>query len=129
MEENVIPYQISFLDFSESDAVKFAIQKRIERLEHFFDQVITCQVVVSCPHRKRSSDRLCQTQIRLFTKGESAIVNRDPQKNESHRNIYIAIRDSFDSLERILKDQTRIMRREVKHHEKMPAKFASMHRP
>jgi ribosomal subunit interface protein len=108
------PFQITFLDFPESDAVWLAVQKRIERLEHFFKRIIRCEVVLSCPHRHRHADRLFHVQIRIFIPGEDIIVKRNHPKDEAHRDIYVAIRDAFDAAERILKDQVRKARHEVK---------------
>ena len=114
----MIPFQITFLDFPESDAVWIAVQKRVEKLEHFFDRIVRCEVVVSCPHRHRQVDRLFQIQIRLYIPKEDVIVNHNATKNEAHRNIYVAIRDAFNAAERILQDKIKILRRQVKFHER-----------
>ena len=113
----MIPFQISFLDFPESDAVWIAVQNRIEKIEQFFDRIIRCEVTISCPHRHRHTDRLYHIQIRLFIPGDDVVVNRNPSKNEAHRDIYVAIRDAFNAAERILRERVRILRNEVKHHE------------
>lgn len=115
----MIPFQITFLDFPESDAIWLAVQKRIEKLEHFYNQIIRCEVVISCPHRHRHTARLYNVQIHVIMAGEDVIVNRHPPKDESHRDVYISIRDAFNAAERILQDKVRIVRHKVKFHEKI----------
>jgi ribosomal subunit interface protein len=106
----MIPLQISFLDFPESDAVWMAVQKRVEKLEHFYDRIVRCEVAVSCPHRHRHTDRLFHVRIHIFLPGSDVVVNRDPSLNESHRDMYVAIRDAFDKAERVLQDKIHLMR-------------------
>ena len=113
----MIPFQITFLDFPESDAVWVAIQSRVEKLEHFYDRIVRCEVTVACPHRHRKMNRLYHVQIHLSIPGEDVYVNRNPSKNEAHRDIYVAIRDTFNAAERILQDKVRIVRHKVKFHE------------
>ena len=113
----MIPFQITFLDFPESDAIWIAVQNRIEKLEHFFSQIIRCEVVISCPHRHRHADRLYHVQIHIIMPGGDVIANRNPPKNEAHRDIYVSIRDAFNAAERILQDRIRIVRHKIKFHE------------
>lgn len=113
----MIPFQITFLDFPESDAVWIAAQKRIEKLEHFFNRIIRCEVVISCPHRRRHSGRLYHVQIHIVMLRDDIIVNRNSPLNEAHRDVYVAIRDAFNAAERILEDKVRKVRHKVKLHE------------
>lgn len=113
----MIPFQITFLDFPESDAVWLAVQKRIEKIEHFFDRIVRCEVAISLPHRHRQADRLYHIQIRLFLPGDDIIVTRKPVRNEAHRDIYVAIRDSFNAAERLLREKARGLRGRHKAHQ------------
>lgn len=113
----MFPFQITFLDFDESDAVWVAVQKRIEKLEHFFDRIIRVEVGISAPHRHRHSDRLYHIQIHIFMPGEDIVINRKPVQNETHRDIYVAIRDSFNAAERLLREQVRSIRDRARVHQ------------
>lgn len=120
----MIPYQITFLDFPESDSVWLAVESRIEKLEHFYDRIQRCEVTLSCPHRHRPrhSDRLFQVHIHLIIPGENVNIDRSHSKNESHTDVYIAIRDSFDAAERQLQDRVDILRRNIKFHQQRTIK-------
>ena len=113
----MVPFQITFLDFPESDAVWMAVQKKIEKLEHFFNRIIRFEVVLSCPHRHRHADRLYHVQIHIIMPGEDVIINRNPPQDETHRDIYVAIRDAFNAAERVLEDRVQKIRHQVKFHE------------
>jgi ribosome-associated translation inhibitor RaiA len=115
----MIPLQITFNDFPESDAVWLAVQERVEKLEHFYDRIIRCYVVISCPHRHRHSDRLFRVQIHLVIPGNDVFIGRHPTLKESHRNIYVAIRDAFDAADRVLQDRVDRLRHHVKNHGQM----------
>ena len=47
-------------------------------------------------------------------------MNRDPQKDHSHEDIYVAIRDAFNAAERQVKKVSERRRGEIKHHEMPP---------
>ena len=113
----MIPFQITFRDFPTSDAVWLAVQGRVEKLETFFDQIVKCDVVVSAPHRHRHADRIYHVQIHLKIGGKDIFINRDPERDEAHADIYVAVRDAFDAAERLLRRRVEKMRREVKHHQ------------
>lgn len=106
----MIPFQITFLDFPESDAVWLVVQNRIEKIEQFFSRIVRCEVAISLPHRHRHADRLYHIQIRIFLPGDDIIVTRKPAQNEAHRDIYVAIRDSFNAAERLLREKARSLR-------------------
>lgn len=91
-----------------------AAQKRIEKLEHFSDRMTRCEVVISCPHRSRHADRLYHVQIHIMIPGDDVIINSNPPQDETHRDIYVAIRDAFNAAERILEDKVRKVRQRVK---------------
>jgi ribosomal subunit interface protein len=112
----MIPFQITFRDFSSSDAVWVAVQNRVEKLETFFDRIVKCDVVISAPHRHRHADRLYHIQVHISIGGEDIHINREPEKDEAHTDIYVAIRDAFDAAERKLQDRIKRMRNQVKTH-------------
>jgi ribosomal subunit interface protein len=113
----MIPLQITFLDFDESDAVWAAVQERVDKLEHFFDRFQRCQVTLSCPHRHRTTDRIFHVHIHLHLPKDDVIISHKDSNNEAHRDIYVAIRDSFDAAERILEKKVSKMRGHTKFHE------------
>lgn len=113
----MIPFQITFLDFAESDAIWIAIQKRVEKLEQFYDRIVKCEVTISLPHRHRHAARLYRIQIRIFLPGNDVIITRKPTQNEAYRDAYVAIRDTFNAAERLIQKKVHILRRMTKTHQ------------
>ena len=112
----MIPLQINFLALDESDAVRAVVEKRVEKLEHFYNKIIRVEVNISRPHQHRHSDRLYHVLVHLVLPNNEIVVNRHSDKNEAHRDVYVAVRDAFDAAERMLQDYVRILRHNVKTH-------------
>ncbi|MCM2322553.1 MAG: HPF/RaiA family ribosome-associated protein [Oligoflexia bacterium] len=102
-----LPMQISFRGFSHSDAVADAIRRRAEKLDQFYNSVISCRVMVEAPHRSHSRGNLFHVRIDLKVPEGELVVGRDPPADGSHKDVYVSIRDAFDAMERRLKDHGR----------------------
>lgn len=107
-------YEIDFPDFPTSEAVRADILKRLVKLEKLFDKIITCRVAVRSLH-EHSHKHFYHIIIDLKIPTTEIVVNNEPEKNMSHTDVYIAIRDSFNSLERRLKKTVDKMREHHPH--------------
>jgi ribosomal subunit interface protein len=94
--------EINFKGFDHSDAVEAAVQKRIQRLSERYADIIGCTVTLDEPHQSGTKGNIFSVSIDLTVPGEELVVSRDPQKDHSHEDIYVAIRDAFDAMERQL---------------------------
>jgi len=47
-----IPVQVTFRNMDPSEAVEANVRGKAEKLERFFDRVVSCRVVVESPHRR-----------------------------------------------------------------------------
>lgn len=110
----MFPVQIQFRDIEESDFIWNAILAHAEKLERYFDRIIGCQVVISAPHQRQNQGTIFHVELRLTLPGERVLVNHEREKNHAHEDIYVAIRDAFDSAERRLEDYIRRKRGLVK---------------
>jgi len=117
----MIPFQITFKNVQESDAVWLAVQNRVEKLERFFDRINRCQVIITCPHKHRHADRLFQVQIHISVPRDDIFINRNVPRNEAHRDVYVAIRDAFNAAERVLQHRVDVLRGDTKHKNSTPA--------
>lgn len=106
-----VPVQISFHGLDKSEAVETRIREKVAKLEHFFDRITGCRIVVE-RHHKTSAHVHPQGQpyhvsIVLEVPGAELVVKRDPKnanKLKDHEDINIALRDAFDAMQRQLKD-------------------------
>ena len=103
-----IPTQIAFHGIDKSDAVEEKIRERVDKLENYSDRITSCRVVVESHHKSHSNLNTnaapFHVTIHLAMPGEDLVVRRDPKETKAHEDILIALRDSFDTMERRLKD-------------------------
>jgi ribosomal subunit interface protein len=112
-----VPVQVTFRNMDRSEAVEANVLERTEKLERFFDRIISCKVVIEAPHRRHNKGKLYNVRIDLVVPGKELIVNRNGPKNPAHEDVYVAIRDAFNAAARVLEDHTRKVRGETKTHE------------
>jgi ribosomal subunit interface protein len=111
-----VPLQITFRHMDTSDAVAARIRERAEELERFFGRIVSCRVVVECRHPRRHQGNLFQVRVDLNVPGREIAVGRDPAAHHAHEDVYVAIRDAFDTTRRLLEDHVREARGELKLH-------------
>ncbi len=109
-----IPLQITFHDVPHSDAVEEKIREAATGLEQFYDEIMSCRVVVEAPHRRQRKGKLYHLRIDVSVPGNEIVVNREPGDRNAHEDIYVMIRDAFEATERQLKEFTRKKQGEVK---------------
>ena len=111
-----LPLQITFRHMAPSEAVDAAIRKHAEKLDRFARRIMACRVVVIAPHRHHRQGKLYEIRIDLTIPGEEIAVTREGAENHAHEDVYVAIRDAFNSAARLLEDHTRRFRGDVKSH-------------
>jgi ribosomal subunit interface protein len=111
-----LPLQITFRHMDTSDAVAARIRERAEELERFFDRIMSCRVVVECRHPRRQQGNLFRVRVDLKVPGREIIAGRDPAAHHAHEDVYVAIREAFDTTRRLLEDYAREARGDVKLH-------------
>jgi cold shock CspA family protein len=109
-----IPLQITFHDVPHSDAVEEKIREAAGGLEQFYDDIMSCRVVVEAPHRKHRKGKLYHLRIDLSVPGDEIVVNREPGDRNAHGDIYVMVRDAFVAAERQLIEYTRKKQGDVK---------------
>ncbi|MDJ0734780.1 MAG: HPF/RaiA family ribosome-associated protein [Nostocaceae cyanobacterium] len=117
----ILPLQITFRNMSPSEAVEAKIRQYAEKLERFYNHIISCRVIVEAPHQHHRHGNLYHISIDLTVPNGELVINRQSSKRQSHQNIYVAIRDAFDAAKRVLQDYGRRQRQEIKTHDVPPA--------
>lgn len=100
-----IPLQITGRNFDLTDSIKAEITKETEKLGKFYSRIMNCRVVVESPHRHHHSGRQYSVHIVINVPGSELVTKRDP-----HKDLYVAIRDSFKTARRELEDYARLQR-------------------
>lgn len=104
--------KITILDVPQSQALEKDILKRVEKLEQFYPNLTSCDVVIRQEQKHQSQGRLYRPRISLNVPGDKINVN-----HSANENVYVALRDAFNACQRQLKEFSRRQRGDVKHHE------------
>lgn len=99
------PLQISFHDVNHSDAVEERVREKVKKIEHFFDHITSCRVVIEKPHKHNHQGKLFDVHIDLKVPGHEFVVKGD-KGDHAHEDVYVALRNAFDALTRQIKAHT-----------------------
>jgi ribosomal subunit interface protein len=112
-----LPIEIRFHNLDVSIAVEAEIRQRIEKLERFAADIVSCRVTVEAPHKHQHKGKLYAVHVALRLPGNEILASREPSQRHAHEDVYVAVRDAFDAVSRQLQDAIRIRQGQVKHHE------------
>jgi ribosomal subunit interface protein len=112
-----LPLQITFKDLPHSDALEAAIRERVTKLERYSNCIISCRVIVQEPtHRRQQGNLFCVTVDLTVPGAELAVGHGNHGEPHSHENVYVAMRDSFQAMERMVKGYMDQRRHDLKTH-------------
>ena len=104
--------QVVFRGVDHSQAVEEAVQKRAEKLERYSDQIQSLRVTVESPHNNHHKGKVYHVGVEAFIPNHDIVVNHDQHDKHAHEDIYVAIRDTFDAVERQIKEINEKKRRQ-----------------
>lgn len=111
--------QVLFRNIEHSDAVQEAVLKRVEKLERFSDQIQSMRVILESPHNNHHKGKVYHVGVEALIPNHDIVVSHDQHDNHEHEDIYVAIRDAFNALERRLKSVSGKQRRNDRHSRKL----------
>ncbi len=112
--------QIKFRNIATSVAIEDNIRQHLAKLERFHSHIMSCRVTVEVPHRHHHKGVLYQIAIDITVPGGELLANRASDKDHTHEDVYVAIRDAFHAARRQLEAFARKRRGDVKKHEHNP---------
>jgi len=110
-----LPLQVTTRNIPQSEAIEKHIREKAEKLDRFNDRIMSCKIVVDAVQRRQHQGKLFTVRLDITVPGKELAVTR-----EENEDVYIAIRDAFDSAVRRLEEHSRKQRGEVKSHEESP---------
>jgi ribosomal subunit interface protein len=108
----MLPVQITVRDMPTSQALENHLRKKAMKLNQFYHQINSCRIVIHIPQKHKHQGKLFSVCIDLTVPGKELVVNR-----KLDEDVYIAIRDAFNALQRRLENYARKRRGDVKMHE------------
>lgn len=111
-----IPLQIAFRSLEPSPAIETSVREHAARLEKYYDGIIGCSVVVEAQHKHHLHGNHYHVRVELSVPGSKLVAGREPDQHHAYTDVYVAIRDAFDTMRRQLEDYARRRDRRVKAH-------------
>jgi ribosomal subunit interface protein len=111
-----VPVQVNFHGIAQSDSIEAHVRRCIEKLETFAGRLTGCRVTVEAPHRHQQSGRHFRVRIDLTAPGAEIVVGRAPDEDLTNEDVYAAVDQAFDRMQRRLEDHIRRQRGDVKPH-------------
>ena len=103
-----------------SEALEAKIHEKVNRLEKFAGHITSCRVTVDQSHKRHHQGKLFSVTVDITLPGKEIVITRHTDANHAHEDVYVALRDSFDSARRKLEDYVRKIRGKVKLHQTPP---------
>ncbi len=95
--------QVVFRNIEYSAAVEFAVHKRLEKLGRYCDEIQSLKVTLETPHNNHHKGKVYHVGVEALVPNHDIVVTHDQHDKHSHEDIYVAIRDAFNAVERRLK--------------------------
>lgn len=115
-----LPLQVVFRNMEPSAAVEAAVRERADRLDRFYEHIMSCRVVIELHHRHHHQGNLYHVRVDMKVPDTEIVASREPDEHHAHEDVYVAIRDAFNAVQRRLEDYIRRRRGVVKAHEVPP---------
>ena len=96
--------QVTFRNMPPSEALEAEIREKLEKLERFCDQIISCRVVLEAENHRHHQGNLYRVNLEIKVPDRDIIASRASDQNQAHEDAHVAIRDAFDSARRQLED-------------------------
>ena len=106
-----LPLRITLHGIKRSDALHAAIRERAEKLERYYDQIVSCRVTLELAGRRKRHGKQLTVKIDMKLPGSTIAVT-----HEHDEDLLVALRDAFDAARRKLEDYARSQRGDVKRH-------------
>jgi ribosome-associated translation inhibitor RaiA len=102
--------QISFAGVPKSEALEALILRETEKLERFFERIVSCRVRVHQAYKRQAQP--FGVHIEIGVPGDTLVVDDEPdaRTEQAHRDPERAIRDAFRTAGRRLEEYARRLR-------------------
>lgn len=112
-----LPLQVTFRNLPRSEAIAAKLEERASKLERYYGGIVGCRVVVEAAHKHHRRGNHYHVRVDVTVPDGELVANREPDEHHAYTDVYVAIRDAFDSMRRQLEDYARRRRGQVKNHE------------
>lgn len=106
-----IPLEITVRDIEKTPSIEERIRTKADKMSQYYDRIESCKVTVEMPQKNQHQGKIYNVHIEVNVPGKQLVANKHPNED-----LYIAIRDSFQAMYRIIENFSQKQRGEVKTH-------------
>ena len=106
-----IPLQITLRNIARSESVELAIRKRVDKLDRYHPNIVSCRVVVEIRSRHKHQGKEFVVRLDIKVPGGEIVVTHD-----HHEDLYVALHEAFDAAQRQLEAHARPIARRYSAH-------------
>lgn len=107
----MLPVQITTRDIPSSQSLETHIREKAAKLTQFYKNITSCRIVVEFEQKHKHKGRLYNIRIDVTVPGKEMVVT-----NKSDEDVYIALRDAFNAINRQLDNYSHKRHGRVKTH-------------
>jgi ribosomal subunit interface protein len=108
-----LPLQITFRDLVPLPSLEPAIRRRVEKLDRWAPDLMSCHVVVQAEGDRHRQGHVYRVQVDVRLSDQEIVAGG----HQGDADVFVALQASFDALDRQLEDLVRRRRGQVKHHD------------
>ncbi len=112
----LLPVQVTFRHMEPSPAAEARARELAAKLDHFYERVTSCRVVIDKPPSHRHKGGPFSVRVDVTVPGGELFATSDNEADAPHTDPYVALRDAFDEMRRQLEDYARRQRGDIKRH-------------
>jgi ribosome-associated translation inhibitor RaiA len=102
---NPFPIRVTFRKLDRSAALEAEVRHRAEKLAPLGPDILACGVVVEALLRGWRRSKLFRVRVELAVPGDDIVLRNDVHDEDTARDPYSAVRETFDAAERRLQDR------------------------
>jgi ribosomal subunit interface protein len=103
-----IPLQVTFRNLDRSPALETNVREHAEKLDQYYNRIMSCRVVIEQQHKHHRRGNHYHVSVDVTVPGSELVASREPDEHHAYTDVYVAIRDAFDTMRRQLEDYARM---------------------
>ena len=115
-----IPLQVTFRNLDRSPALETNVREHAEKLDKYYDRIMSCRVVIEEQHKHHQHGNHYHVSVDVTVPKAELVASREPDPHHAYTDVYVAIRDAFDTMRRQLEDYARKHDQRLKVHAPPP---------
>ena len=88
--------QITFRSIANSSAVKYYVEKYFNKINRMYHRIQKCRVTIETTKKHSHKGKIFLISINITVPGKELVTRK------KNNNLYVAIRDGFDTIEKLL---------------------------